>query len=96
MWTRSSVRSPAERVAKALALPLAAIGGVALLVAIGLGSAPSGSPPAASATDAAAVAIPLTMLWVFIVDADGTGRAKYQGVMGTDDIDVIVSMLTNR
>ncbi len=39
---------------------------------------------------------PLTMPWVFIVDANGTVRAKYQGVMGTDDIDVIVSMLTNR
>jgi protein SCO1/2 len=39
---------------------------------------------------------PLTMPWVFIVDANGIVRAKYQGVMGTDDIDVIVSMLTNR
>jgi len=39
---------------------------------------------------------PLTMPWVFIVDANGTVRAKYQGVMGTDDIDVIVSLLTNR
>jgi hypothetical protein len=39
---------------------------------------------------------PLTMPWVFIVDGDGLIRAKYQGVMGTDDIDVIVSMLTNR
>ena len=36
------------------------------------------------------------MPWVFIVDANGTVRAKYQGVIGTDDIDVIVSMLTNR
>jgi hypothetical protein len=39
---------------------------------------------------------PLTMPWVFIVDQDGIVRAKYQGVMGTDDIDVMVSMLTNR
>jgi protein SCO1 len=39
---------------------------------------------------------PLTMPWVFIVDQAGIVRAKYQGVMGTDDIDVIVSMLTNR
>ena len=39
---------------------------------------------------------PLTMPWVFIVDQAGIVRAKYQGVMGTDDIDVIVSLLTNR
>ena len=38
---------------------------------------------------------PLTMPWVFIVDQEGIVRAKYQGVMGTDDIDVMVSLLTN-
>ena len=59
--TRSSVRSPAERLAKALAVPLAALGGVALLVAIGLASSPSGSQPATTATGAptAAAGTPL-------------------------------------
>ena len=38
---------------------------------------------------------PLSMPWVFVVDGNGAVRAKYEGVMGTDDIDVIVSMLTN-
>ncbi len=37
-----------------------------------------------------------SMPWVFIVDGDGTVVAKYQGVVGTDDIDVIVSMLVAR
>jgi hypothetical protein len=36
------------------------------------------------------------MPWVFIVDGDGTVVAKYQGVIGSDDIDVIVSMLAVR
>lgn len=34
-----------------------------------------------------------SMPWVFIVDGHGTIRAKYQGVIGSDDIDVILSML---
>ncbi|MEW5991115.1 MAG: SCO family protein [Chloroflexota bacterium] len=34
-----------------------------------------------------------SMPWVFIVDAGGTVVAKYQGVVGSDDIDVVVSML---
>ena len=34
-----------------------------------------------------------SMPWVFVVDASGTIRATYQGVMGTDDIDVILSMI---
>lgn len=37
-----------------------------------------------------------SMPWVFIVDGDGTVIAKYQGVIGSDDIDVIVSMLAAR
>jgi protein SCO1/2 len=37
-----------------------------------------------------------SMPWVFIVDGDGTVVAKYQGVIGSDDIDVIVSMLAAR
>ncbi|HEX5590813.1 MAG TPA: SCO family protein [Candidatus Limnocylindrales bacterium] len=34
-----------------------------------------------------------SMPWVFIVDGDGTVVAKYQGVVGSADIDVIVSLL---
>jgi hypothetical protein len=37
-----------------------------------------------------------SMPWVFIVDGDGRLVAKYQGVVGSDDIDVIVSMLAAR
>ena len=33
------------------------------------------------------------MPWVFVVDGDGIVRAKYQGVMGSADIDVILSLL---
>jgi protein SCO1 len=36
---------------------------------------------------------PLSMPWVFIVDGNGVVRAKYQGVMGSDDIDVIVALI---
>ena len=31
--------------------------------------------------------------WVFIVDGHGIVRAKYQGVVGTDDVDVILSLI---
>ena len=34
-----------------------------------------------------------SMPWVFIVDGAGTVRAKYQGVVGTDDLDVILAGL---
>jgi len=37
-----------------------------------------------------------SMPWVFIVAGDGTVAAKYQGVIGSDDIDVIVAMLAAR
>ena len=37
---------------------------------------------------------PRSMPWVFVVDSTGIVRAKYQGVMGTDDLDVIVALLT--
>jgi protein SCO1/2 len=37
-----------------------------------------------------------SMPWIFIVGGDGTVVAKYQGVIGSDDIDVIVSMLAAR
>ena len=36
---------------------------------------------------------PKSMPWVFVVDGTGTVRAAYQGVMGTDDVDVILSMI---
>jgi hypothetical protein len=36
---------------------------------------------------------PRSMPWIFIVDGDGTVRAKYQGVIGTNDVDVILSMI---
>jgi hypothetical protein len=35
----------------------------------------------------------LTMPWVFVVDGNGIVRAKYQGVMGSDDVDVILSLI---
>ncbi|MEX1168542.1 MAG: SCO family protein [Chloroflexota bacterium] len=34
-----------------------------------------------------------SMPWVFVVDGDGIVRAKYQGVMGTADIDVMVALI---
>ena len=34
-----------------------------------------------------------SMPWVFVVDGNGIVRAKYQGVMGSDDIDVILSLI---
>jgi protein SCO1/2 len=33
------------------------------------------------------------MPWVFIVDGGGIVRAKYQGVIGSDDLDVILSLI---
>ena len=35
----------------------------------------------------------VSMPWIFIVDGNGIVRAKYQGVVGTDDVDVIVSLI---
>ena len=37
---------------------------------------------------------PTSMPWVFIVDSSGTIRAKYQGVIGSDDVDVLVALLS--
>ena len=34
-----------------------------------------------------------SMPWIFVVDGDGLVRAKYQGVMGTADVDVLLSLL---
>jgi hypothetical protein len=36
---------------------------------------------------------PRSMPWIFIVDGSGTVRARYQGVIGSDDVDVIVSLI---
>ena len=36
---------------------------------------------------------PKSMPWVFVVDGHGIVRAKYQGVMGSADVDVIVSLI---
>ena len=33
------------------------------------------------------------MPWIFIVDGNGVLRAKYQGVVGSEDVDVIVSLI---
>ena len=34
-----------------------------------------------------------SMPWAFVVDGHGTIRAKYQGVVGSDDLDIIIAML---
>ena len=36
---------------------------------------------------------PRSMPWVFVVDGGGVVRAKYQGLMGTDDIDVVLTLI---
>jgi protein SCO1/2 len=36
-----------------------------------------------------------SMPWVFIVDRHGIVRAKYQGIVGSDDIDVMLSLLAS-
>ena len=38
---------------------------------------------------------PKSMPWVFVVDDTGTVRATYQGVIGTDDVDVILAMIAD-
>ncbi len=56
-----------------------------------------GAPTIVPAADAWGVAGPPwgagSMPWVFIVDGNGLVRAKYQGVVGSDDVDVIVSLI---
>ncbi|MFL5646050.1 MAG: SCO family protein [Chloroflexota bacterium] len=34
-----------------------------------------------------------SMPWVFVVDGTGTVRAAYQGIVGTEDVDVILAMI---
>ena len=36
---------------------------------------------------------PRSMPWVFVVDGHGVVRAKYQGVMGSADVDVMISLI---
>ena len=36
------------------------------------------------------------MPWIFVVDGDGTVRAKYTGIVGSADIDVILTQITGR
>ena len=55
--------------------------------------APSLTDPAAAWGIGGAPWGPLPMPWIFVVDGHGIVRAKYQGVIGSDDIDVIVSLI---
>ena len=48
--------------------------------AFGIGTAPWG---------------PRTVPWAFIVDGQGVVRAKYTGIMGSADLDVIISLIEN-
>lgn len=34
-----------------------------------------------------------SMPWIFVVDGSGTVRAKYQGVIGSDDVDILLSLI---
>jgi hypothetical protein len=34
-----------------------------------------------------------SMPWVFVVDGDGVVRATYQGVLGSDEVDIIVTLI---
>jgi protein SCO1 len=34
-----------------------------------------------------------SMPWIFVVDGSGTVRARYEGVIGSDDVDVILTLL---
>jgi len=36
-----------------------------------------------------------SMPWVFVVDGTGTVRAAYQGIVGTEDVDVILAMVAD-
>jgi hypothetical protein len=36
-----------------------------------------------------------SMPWVFVVDGTGTVRAAYQGIVGTEDVDVILAMIAD-
>ena len=36
------------------------------------------------------------MPWIFVVDGDGIVRAKYEGIVGSNDIDLILSLIAGR
>ena len=55
--------------------------------------APTLTDPAAAWGIGGAPWGPLSMPWIFVVDGNGIVRAKYQGVIGSDDIDVIVALI---
>ena len=38
----------------------------------------------------------ISMPWIFIVDGDGIVRAKYQGVIGSEDVDVMLALVSQR
>jgi protein SCO1/2 len=56
-----------------------------------------GNPTLVPAADAWGVGSPPwgvgSMPWVFVVDGNGIVRAKYQGVVGSDDLDVLLSLI---
>ncbi len=56
--------------------------------------APTLTDPAAAWGIAGAPWGARSMPWVFVVDGHGTVRAKYQGVSGSDDVDVILALIT--
>ena len=55
--------------------------------------APTLTDPAAAWGIGGAPWGPRSMPWVFVVDGHGVVRAKYQGVMGTDDVDVLLALI---
>jgi alkyl hydroperoxide reductase subunit AhpC len=59
-------------------------------------SAPTLTDPAAAWGLAGDPWGPTSMPWVFVVDEKGVVRAKAEGVVGTDDVDVILAMLAAR
>jgi len=56
-------------------------------------AAPTLTDPAAAWGLAGDPLGPRAMPWVFVVDGRGVVRAKAEGVMGSDDVDVIVAMI---
>jgi hypothetical protein len=36
------------------------------------------------------------MPWIFVVDGQGIVRAKYTGIMGSADVDVILSLIQGK
>ena len=57
-------------------------------------AAPTLTDPAAAWGIGGAPWGPRSMPWIFVVDGHGIVRAKYQGVSGSDDVDVILSLIS--